>query len=62
VGQGRTELHQRPPGTLGHALRGIRIYEFDEQAQLRSVIEAAAGEYVAADGWRLTEVVQTVLR
>jgi lipopolysaccharide export system permease protein len=42
-------------------LRGIRIYEFDQQAKLRSVIEAAEGEYVAADGWRLSEVVQTIL-
>ncbi len=42
-------------------LRGIRIYEFDQQAKLRSVIEAAEGEYVAADGWRLSEVAQTIL-
>ena len=42
-------------------LRGIRIYEFDEKAQLRSVTEAAEGKHVLPDSWRLTEVVQTVL-
>ena len=42
-------------------LRGIRIYTFDEQAKLNSVIEAAAGEHVVPDGWRLTEIVQTTL-
>lgn len=42
-------------------LRGIRIYEFDEKAQLRSVSEAEEGEYVPPATWRLTGVVQTVL-
>lgn len=43
------------------SLRAIRIYQFDEQARLQTVTEAAAGEYVEPDGWRLTEVVQTML-
>jgi lipopolysaccharide export system permease protein len=42
-------------------LRGIRIYEFDDKAQLRSVSEAEAGEYVPPASWRLTGVVRTVL-
>lgn len=42
-------------------LRGIRIYEFDENARLRSVSEAAEGEYVPPAAWRLSGVVQTVL-
>ena len=42
-------------------LRGIRIYEFDEEAKLHSFTEAAEGEYVLPDSWRLSNVVQTVL-
>lgn len=42
-------------------LRGIRIYEFDESGKLNSVTEAAEGEYVVPDSWRLTDVVQTIL-
>ncbi|MBK7955855.1 MAG: LPS export ABC transporter permease LptG [Candidatus Accumulibacter sp.] len=42
-------------------LRGIRIYEFDEKASLRSVTEAAEGRHVLPDSWRLTDVVQTVV-
>jgi lipopolysaccharide export system permease protein len=42
-------------------LRGIRIYEFDENAKLRSVSEAEEGEYVPPATWRLSGVVQTVL-
>ncbi|MES2771056.1 MAG: LPS export ABC transporter permease LptG [Pseudomonadota bacterium] len=42
-------------------LRGVRIYEFDDKAQLRSVSEAAEGEYVPPASWRLSQVVQTVL-
>lgn len=43
------------------SLRGIRIYEFDEKAQLRSVSEAAEGEYAPPGHWRLHHVVRTVL-
>ncbi|MFZ4535255.1 LPS export ABC transporter permease LptG [Propionivibrio sp.] len=42
-------------------LRGIRIYEFDRNAQLRSVTEADEGVYVPPATWRLSGVVQTVL-
>ena len=42
-------------------LRGIRIYDFDENAKLRSVTEAVEGEYVPPASWRLSGVVQTVL-
>lgn len=42
-------------------LLGVRIYAFDESAQLRSVSEAAAGDYVPPDSWRLSDVVRTVL-
>jgi lipopolysaccharide export system permease protein len=43
-------------------LREIRIYEFDEKARLRSVSEAEEGEYVPPASWRLTGVVQTLLK
>lgn len=42
-------------------LRGIRIYEFDDDARLRTLTEAAEGEYALPDGWRLTDVVRTRL-
>ena len=42
-------------------LKGIRIYDFDSDARLRSVTEAAEGEYLPPDKWRLSGVVQTVL-
>jgi lipopolysaccharide export system permease protein len=42
-------------------LRDIRIYEFNDQAQLVSVSEAAEGEYMPPASWRLSGVVQTVL-
>jgi lipopolysaccharide export system permease protein len=42
-------------------LLGVRIYEFNDEARLRSVSEAEGGEYRAPDGWKLTGVVRTVL-
>ena len=42
-------------------LRGIRIYDFDQGAKLRSVTNAAEGVFVPPASWRLTGVVQTVL-
>ncbi len=42
------------------SLRGIRIYEFDADHQLHSISEAAEGEYLPPQRWRLTGVVQTV--
>ncbi|MBP9714196.1 MAG: LptF/LptG family permease, partial [Sterolibacterium sp.] len=41
-------------------LRGVRIYAFDEQHQLRSISEAEEGVYQAPDAWQLMNVVQTV--
>ena len=41
-------------------LRGVRIYEFDKNHQLRSISEAEGGEYLPPDGWRLDNVVQTL--
>lgn len=41
-------------------LEGVRIYEFDKDQSLRSISEAARGEYLPPDRWRLTDVVQTV--
>lgn len=43
-------------------LRGIRIYDFDDNARLRSVTDAAEGSYVPPASWRLTGVVRTELR
>ncbi|MBL8492213.1 MAG: LptF/LptG family permease, partial [Rhodocyclaceae bacterium] len=40
-------------------LHGVRIYEFDTGYQLRSISEAATGEFDLSGNWRLTEVVQT---
>ena len=42
-------------------LRGVRVYDFDESARLRTVTEAAEGVYQPPASWRLTGVVQTVL-
>jgi len=42
-------------------LRGIRVYDFDEGARLRTVTEATEGVYQPPASWRLTGVVQTVL-
>lgn len=42
-------------------LKGIRIYDFDENAALRSVTDAAEGTYVPPASWHLSGVVQTVL-
>ena len=42
-------------------LRGIRIYEFDQSAKLRTVTDAAEGAYLPPASWRLSGVVQTVL-
>ena len=42
-------------------LQGIRIYDFDESAKLRSVTDAIEGVYVPPASWRLSGVVRTVL-
>lgn len=41
------------------SLRGVRVFEFDEQHQLLSISEAKEAKYVSADNWRLDHVVQT---
>lgn len=40
-------------------LKGIRIYQFDPQQRLVSVSEAAEGEYLPPNRWRLQQVVRT---
>lgn len=42
-------------------LRSIRIYEFDKQAKLRTVSEAAEGEYLPPARWKLKNVMRTTL-
>jgi len=42
-------------------LQGIRIYDFDENAKLRSVTDAQEGVYLPPASWQLTGVVRTVL-
>lgn len=41
------------------SLRGIRIYEFDQTYQLRSISEAASGNFQPPDRWKLNDVVRT---
>ncbi|MFB0936910.1 MAG: LPS export ABC transporter permease LptG [Propionivibrio sp.] len=40
-------------------LKGVRIYDFDQKARLRSVTEAEEGVYVPPTSWRLSGVVRT---
>ncbi len=40
-------------------LENVRVYEFDDQARLVSLTDAARGDYVPHEGWRLVDVVQT---
>lgn len=41
------------------SLQGVRIYEFDEHHQLRSISEAEVGTYLPPDRWQLANVVRT---
>lgn len=41
-------------------LRGVRIYEFDRNYQLRSISEAEEGIYTPPDSWKLLHVAQTI--
>ena len=41
-------------------LRDVRIYEFDSGYRLTSISDAAGGEFVAPDHWRLSNVTRTV--
>lgn len=40
-------------------LRGVRIYEFDDEKRLRSISHAREGAYQSDRRWRLADVVQT---
>ncbi len=42
------------------SLRGVRIYQFDDNHQLRSISSAESGIYVPPDRWRLADVAQTL--
>jgi lipopolysaccharide export system permease protein len=42
-------------------LQGIRIYDFDNEARLRSVTEADEGVYIPPARWRLSGVVRTYI-
>lgn len=42
------------------SLRGVRVYAFDQDYNLRSISEAEQGSYLPPDRWRLTNVVQTL--
>jgi len=42
------------------SLEGVRIYAFDKQHALRSISEAAEGEYLPPNKWRLKNVAQTI--
>lgn len=47
--------------TAEQVMEGVRIYEFDQNQGLRSIGEAARGEYVESEkGWRLENVSQTL--
>lgn len=41
-------------------LKGVRIYEFDQSYQLRSISEAETGIYLPPNHWKLLNVVQTL--
>jgi lipopolysaccharide export system permease protein len=41
------------------SLRGVRIFEFDDDLRLVSLSEAARGEYAGANLWRLHDVTRT---
>lgn len=40
-------------------LRGIRIYEFDDQARLKAVTDAKTAVFLPPDSWELSSVVKT---
>jgi lipopolysaccharide export system permease protein len=42
-------------------LRDIRIYDFDPGGRLRSITDAAEGEYVSPTVWRLKDVARTLI-
>lgn len=42
------------------SLRGVRVFEFDERFELRSISEARRGQYAGAGDWSLSGVDRTV--
>lgn len=42
------------------SLRSVRVFEFDDRFQLRSISQAEGGRYIGAGTWTLDEVVRTV--
>jgi lipopolysaccharide export system permease protein len=54
--QAFVNVHEVLPDT---SLRGIRVYDFDDSHQLRSISEAKTGTYAPPDHWMLQDVVQT---
>jgi lipopolysaccharide export system permease protein len=42
------------------SLRGVRVYEFDQHYQLKSISEAETGAYMPPDTWKLVNVAQTL--
>lgn len=42
------------------SLRSVRVFEFDDRFQLRSISQAERGRYIGAGTWALDEVVRTV--
>lgn len=42
------------------SLRSVRVFEFDDRFQLRSISQAERGHYIGAGTWALDEVVRTV--
>ena len=40
-------------------LREVRIYEFDPEYRLSSITDAAVGEFVAPDHWKLSDITRT---
>ena len=42
-----------------NTLLGVKIYEFDDARNLKAIVYAKRGEYVAENRWKLTEVIET---
>jgi lipopolysaccharide export system permease protein len=47
--------------TVDAATRGWRIFEFDRDHRLRSILTAESASYAKGSGWTLTDVVETVV-
>lgn len=60
VKDGRTFVNVRSV-SVDARLEDVRIYEFDETNRLVQVSQAASGEYLPPDAWRLSDVRSTLL-